>query len=193
MIIIYAHYSKTGHVGTVLATVEATLQQRQRAYEVWDLYQLQFNPVFNPETYDRTDAQGISADPQIKTWQEKIKQETDFIIIYPTWWVNVPAILKGFYDRVLQARFAFRYKSNGLPEGLLRGKRALVITTTGAPAFFHRLIKWNRSLSISTADTLRFCGIQTTTLLFGSCVHINETKRQRITKKTRATLERWLR
>lgn len=192
MIIIYAHYSKKGHAGTVLAVVEEELKNRQVPYELWDLYQLNFNPVFNAETHDMSDEYGMSHDPQIRDWQQKIKTETDFVLIYPTWWVNVPAILKGFYDRVFLARFAFRYKRNGLPEGLLRGKRALVITTTGAPALFHWLLKWNRSLRVSTADTLGFCGIKTTTLLFGSCVNIDDTKRQIITRRTRATLGRWL-
>lgn len=54
------------------------------------------------------------------------------MFIYPVWWYGRPALLKGWIDRVLPPGFAYRYERSGV-NGLLAGKRAVVLQTTGAP------------------------------------------------------------
>ena len=76
-----------------------------------------------------------------------------------------------------------------MPEGLLRSRRALVITTTGGPWFFQRIVKASRALRVSTSDTLRFSGFRTRTLLIGRCRKIDDTKREEIRRKVRRALD----
>lgn len=187
MLIIYAHFDRTGHNGEVLRTVESYARERDIPYEVLDLYGMNFDPFLRAEDME---VRGKSEnDAQVREIQEKILAEREFVFIHPTWWGNVPAILKGFYDRVFSAGFAFRYKPNGLPERLLRGRRALVITTTGGPWFFQRIVKASRALRVSTSDTLRFCGFRTRTLLIGNCRKIDESKRKEIRRRVSRVLE----
>jgi putative NADPH-quinone reductase len=55
------------------------------------------------------------------------------VIVHPNWWGQPPAILKGWIDRVLRPGVAYRFlegdKGEGVPQGLLRAKTALVFNT----------------------------------------------------------------
>lgn len=185
MIIVYAHPSRLGHNGFILSVVEDKLKQANKTYEVWDLYKMNFNPVVIDEKFDKSS--GRSADDNIAKLQDKITSENDFIFIYPTWWNNVPAILKGFFDRIFLSGFAFRYVGR-LPRPLLKGKRALVITTSGGPAWYSVLLKCSRSIKVTTSDTLNFCGFKTANCLFGNCTQLNEAFKKLATKKVEKKL-----
>ncbi len=189
MLIIYAHFSRSGHNGQVLSEVEKFLKEKVHLYEILDLYQIDFDPILTNQ--DILSREKFSSDEKIRSLQEKILQEQEFIFIYPTWWNNVPAMLKGFYDRVLAAGFAFRYQKNGLPEGLLKGKRALVFTTTGGPAFYQKLVRGTRSIKVTTSDTLEFCGLKTQSVLIGGCRSLDEKKKLEIQKKVAKAMEKF--
>lgn len=71
--------------------------------------------------------------------QDKIRWADAIIIQYPLWWFSVPAILKGWFDRVLAAGWAYRVMDPANPrrslrygDGSLKGKRGMLIVTTGA-------------------------------------------------------------
>jgi putative NADPH-quinone reductase len=51
-------------------------------------------------------------------------------LVHPTWWGGQPAILKGWFDRVLGAGVAYRFDRRGRPRSLLRHIRRLVVVTT---------------------------------------------------------------
>lgn len=99
----------------------------------------------------------------------------------------MPAILKGFYDRVFLSGFAFSY-NNGRPKGLLKNKKALVFTTSGGPSIYQCLINGQRSLEVTAKDVLKFCGFKVKSYLFGSCMNINDNKKQEIEKKVNTML-----
>ena len=54
------------------------------------------------------------------------------MIVHPNWWAMPPAILKGWLDRVLRQGVAYEFANGGVV-GLLRGKSALVLTTSNTP------------------------------------------------------------
>ncbi len=178
MLIIYAHPNKDGNCGYLLKTITDKLDGRKKKYEVLDLYKMNFSPVLHPEEH-YTSGNDFVTDKNL-ILQEKIVLHDEFIFIYPTWWNNVPAILKGFIDRIFVSGYAFKYV-NKIPKGLLSGK-ALVITTTGGPAFFEKLIAKNRSLKVLTKDTLNFCGIKTKSLFIDNSSRLDETQKNKIHK-----------
>lgn len=82
------------------------------------------------------------------------------VFVYPTWWGTVPALLKGFLDRVLTAGFAFEEVKGGTGyEGLLDGKSAHLITTMDTPRWVYRWIYKNPGPNAVGRATLGFCGI----------------------------------
>ena len=80
-------------------------------------------------------------EPDLKQIQEDIKWCQHFVIIYPSWWSTMPAILKGFFDRIWLPGFAFQFNEKGtFWKGLMKGKTARVFVTSDAHPFFTRLI-----------------------------------------------------
>ena len=84
--------------------------------------------------------QGTQA-PDIAAEQEKLTWADVVILQYPLWWFSVPAILKGWLDRVLAAGWAYRVMDPADPkrslrygDGNLTGKRGMLVVTTGASA-----------------------------------------------------------
>lgn len=75
--------------------------------------------------------------PDIALEQAKLSWADTLIVQFPLWWYGMPAILKGWFDRVFVAGFAFGiHDTQGRQlrygEGALAGKRAMVIVSTGA-------------------------------------------------------------
>ena len=79
--------------------------------------------------------------PDISAEQDKLKWADAIIIQFPLWWFSVPAILKGWFDRVLAAGWAYRVpdptkagRTLRYGDGSLKGKRGLLITSVGGSA-----------------------------------------------------------
>ena len=92
----------------------------------------------------------------------------------------MPAILKGFIDRVFTSNFGFKYV-RGIPCGLLNG-RALVFTSTGASKFLYYIFLGGRSLKILTKDSLKFCGLKTKGYVIGKATELDEKQKIKIKK-----------
>jgi putative NADPH-quinone reductase len=90
--------------------------------------------------------------------QETIKWAEHVMIVYPLWLGDVPALLKAFLEQVARPGFAFRYRKEGFPEKLLKGKSARVIVTMGMPAPFYALVYRAHSLKSLERNILRFTG-----------------------------------
>ena len=87
------------------------------------------------------------------TWADHL------IFIYPIWWGGMPAILKGFVDRVLVKGFAYDYSDNPIPHALLKGRTGWVITTHDTVGFFARLFMQDYG-RVLARHILRMVGIK---------------------------------
>lgn len=129
-LIIFSHPNPDSYNGAVLTKVKETLSNKGIQFKIKDLYQMQWNPLLSladiKELYSGKVPQDIAME------QEDVRQADVLIFIYPIWWFERPAILKGWFDRVFSQGFAYRYTNEGMVEGLLKGKRAVVISTSGA-------------------------------------------------------------
>jgi len=180
LLIIYAHPGRDGCHAYFLDQILNKLKADNFSdYELLDLYALKYNPVLdNSELYS---AGRKAVSPENIIFQEKIKAAERLLFIYPTWWQNMPAILKGFMDRVFVSGFAFVYES-GLPVGLLKGKKAAAFTATGGPRLYTSLFKRDQSLRVLTKDILNFSGIKTKGFCVGSA--------RKLTDATKANLKK---
>ena len=178
MLIIYAHPNKNGHCGYVLKTALEWLNSKNIKYQILDLCQMNFDPVLKPDEHYTSGNNNIT--PDNKKIQELIAAEQNFIFIYPTWWNNLPAILKGFIDRIFTPGFAFKYE-NGRPRPLLKG-RAVVFTAAGAPWLLVKFLFKCRSIKTLTQGVLKFCGIKAKGFCIGNARKLNEEQKEIIKK-----------
>ena len=107
---------------------------------------------------------GFSKDSELehdlKMSQQKISWANHIVIIHPVWWGSIPALLKGFFDRVLLPGFAFKYKENSpMWDKLLTGKTGHIIYTCDTPIWFYKHIFNAPSVNQVKKRTLQFCGI----------------------------------
>lgn len=101
---------------------------------VLDLYEEQFNPVlvFN-ETKRRRD---MHRDEDLKTYREQILWADKLVFVYPIWWGRPPAMLLGYIDQMFASEFAYRDKRGLFPEGLLKGKSVVCISSMKGPTLY---------------------------------------------------------
>jgi len=93
--------------------------------------------------------------------QEKIKWADHLVWIHPVWWGGLPAITKGFIDRVFLPGFAFKLKENSVWwDKLLTGKTAHIITTLDQPSWYYWFAFGKPSVNQLKKSILEFCGIK---------------------------------
>jgi NAD(P)H dehydrogenase (quinone) len=98
-------------------------------------------------------------EPDLKKFQEDVKWADHVVIIYPTWWSAMPAILKGLFDRVWLPGFAFHFhKEDMFWDGLLKGKTARVVTTMDSWPLAERVMFGDSTNEITRA-ILKFAGV----------------------------------
>lgn len=77
----------------------------------------------------------VSAD--VQHYCDELTAADALVIIHPNWWGQMPAILKGWVDRVIRNSVAFEYPEGsdgtGMPRGLLANMRAVVFNTADTP------------------------------------------------------------
>ncbi|MBP1167472.1 NAD(P)H dehydrogenase (quinone) [Chryseobacterium sp. PvR013] len=127
-LIIYAHPNNNSLNHNLLNTVIETLQSCNQEVIVRDLYAIGFDPVLSLADMQEQRLGKVSDD--IKIEQEHISWAEQITFIYPIWWTGLPAIMKGYIDRVFSYGFAYRY-DQGIQKGLLKGKKTVIINTHG--------------------------------------------------------------
>lgn len=129
--IIYAHPHSGSFNHAILTHLTTKLSVNHTPYQLIDLYADQFDPVLSAEDLHSYN-DGIGGDPLVERYQQMLAATTDLILIFPVWWYDLPAILRGFFDKVLLPGITFTADVNGRLTGKLTHiKRATVITTAG--------------------------------------------------------------
>lgn len=103
----------------------------------------------------------MELEPDLQYSLEKIREADHLVWVHPVWWGGLPAIMKGFLDRLFLPGLAFKYRETSVWwDKLLTGKTARIITTIDQPAWYYRLIYGNPSINQLKKSTLEFCGIR---------------------------------
>lgn len=181
-LIVYAHPNPESFNHAILEITVNALKKKGHEVVVRDLYDIDFQPVLKPKDIAALRAGQTPEDIQAE--QEFITQADAITFIYPIWWTGLPAILKGYVDRVFSYGFAYAYGEHGIDK-LLKGKNGFIINTHGTPEEIYDQIGMTAGLKI-TSDTgiFDFTGIQPVAhLLFGSVPSAGEAALKDILKQ----------
>ena len=166
-LIIYAHPNPGSLNGQLKQAVTSLLQQKGNEVVVRDLYALRFDPVLSQADmagqYNGQVAEDVAAEQAYISWADCLT------FIYPIWWTGLPAMMKGYIDRVFSYGFAYCYE-NGEQKGLLTGKQAIIINTQGKSHEEYRAIGMDKALALtSDRGIFAYCGLDIKQhLYFGS-------------------------
>ena len=102
---------------------------------------------------------GQPLEPCLERSRQELLWADHVIIVYPVWWGTMPALLKGWLDRVLLPGFAFEEREDGGWGGLLGGRSATLIATMDTPRWIFGGMLHSCSIRALRDATLRFCGV----------------------------------
>ncbi|MEU6124004.1 NAD(P)H-dependent oxidoreductase [Streptomyces sp. NPDC047123] len=150
---ISAHPEHRSLAGSLMTEGLRTLAAHGHEHRTSDLYRMGWKAVVDAEDFGTGGAPGRerlfvgpeqerayrerTLSPDIRREQEKIAWADTLVLQFPLWWFGPPAILKGWFDRVLVQGFGFGVKGPDgrtlrYGDGGLAGKRALIVTSVGA-------------------------------------------------------------
>jgi putative NADPH-quinone reductase len=100
-------------------------------------------------------------EPDLLNAWNKIVQADHLVLIFPVWWGSMPALMKGFFERVFLPGFAFEYQEKSpFPKKLLKGKTSEIITTMDSPVWYYKWIAGNTGVRLLKNSILGFCGVK---------------------------------
>lgn len=134
-LIVYAHPYTNSFNHAILESLKKTLDNKKYDYDIIDLYADNFNPA-----YDSIELslffEGKTADPLVTKYQKMLKKADKLVFIFPIWWNDLPAMVKGFIDKVMKKDFAYIFTANGLEGTLTFIKKAYIFTTASSTQWF---------------------------------------------------------
>lgn len=115
----------------------------------------------------------------IREARRLVKWADHLVFVYPTWWGSMPALLKGFIDRVFVPGFAFYEIQPDTFKKLLSPKTAQLIITMDTPVLIDRLTNGAPSRRSVANATLRFCGVSPVrTMVLSSVKHSSDERKR---------------
>lgn len=157
-LIIYAHPNPSSLNHFLKESLVKHLAAHNQEVIVRDLNGLGFDPVLSLDDMIGQRKGEVAED--VKTEQSYITWADQITFIYPIWWTGLPAIMKGYIDRVMSYGFAYRY-TKGVQEGLMKGKQVIIINTHGkSHSEYHESGMSQALILTSDLGIFTYCGFQ---------------------------------
>jgi NAD(P)H dehydrogenase (quinone) len=119
-----------------------TLKASGHTVDLCELYKEEFDPILS--AHERRAYKDTSANfKAVSDHVQRLRQAEGAIFVFPSWWYGMPAILKGYFDRVWLPGVAFEFGSQAIKPLLSSIRLFGVVTTTGAPEWFTRIYMGN--------------------------------------------------
>ena len=144
--IVFNHPYEGSFCSAILQSVLRGLQSAGHETDVLHLDNEKFDPVMSA-----ADLKGFTLskpiDPKVLEYRERLAAADHLIFIFPIWWELMPAMTKGFIDKVIFPGVAYDYDKSGrfprMVKRFHRLKGITLITTMNTPSVFYRLIFGN--------------------------------------------------
>lgn len=176
VLIVYAHHEPSSFTSALKNLAAEVMNRAGHKVVISDLYAQGFNPLAQKWDFITTSGQHFNYmleqkhaakldwafSPDIVAEIQKVKEADLLLVVTPIWWFSVPAILKGWFDRVLA--MGVTWDGGKIYEnGLMRGKQAMFIAAAGGPADYYQesgrhLATPLQILHPINHGTLAFCG-----------------------------------
>ena len=156
--VLLAHPNPGSFNHAVCSAFVEGLKEAGAAYKVNDLYASGFNPLMAGDDFNQFGDNGVL--PQdVVTEQGKVDAVDGLALIYPVWWNEAPAILKGWFDRVLSRGWAYDISAEGEFKTLLKLKKVVILNSADNPIVLLEDNGLNAAARLTKADgTFLFCG-----------------------------------
>lgn len=134
-LVVYCHPWKGSFNHAVLEAVVRRLERSGEGYDVIDLYADGFEPALSTAELSHYN-EGVALDPLVVRYQQFVAAADRLEIVCPIWWNDIPAMIRGFIDKVMLVGFSWQATGKGLL-GTLTGIRTCDLWTTSAEPTEH--------------------------------------------------------
>jgi putative NADPH-quinone reductase len=183
ILVILGHPGRNSFCGALASSCCEGAKEAGNEVELIALGELSFDPVLH-EGYARIQ----ELEPDLVAAQQAISRAQHIVFVYPNWWGGLPALLKGFIDRVFLPGFAFSYRENSrFWDRLLAGRSAQLLVTMDTPPWYYRWFYRMPGHNQMKRTILEFSGIKPVTITsFGPVKGSSEQQRAKWLEKARA-------
>lgn len=186
-LVVYTHPNPESFCAAIYETAVEALTRAGCEVRVRELYDHPFEITLELDDLAALRAgqvpDDVAAEHALIAWADLL------VFVYPVWWFDRPARLKGWFDRAWTPGFAFVYDEGG-PRGLLEGKQAVVFQTAGAPEAAYAATGDEASIVRPMQEgTLRFCGLEVPAFeTFYAVPYVDEATREAMLLRVQSTL-----
>jgi len=150
-LIVFNHPYSGSYCNAILDSVIAGLKRTNHEIDLLYLDKEDFDPVMRAkdlEAFSKAKREKTSMlqslDPIVLEYKKRLENAERLIFIFPIWWELMPALTKGFIDKVIFPGIAYDYLGETKMRGRLPNLKGLtVITTMNTPSFFYRFVFGN--------------------------------------------------
>lgn len=141
VLMIACHPRADSYSAALREAARAALAARGHEVRLRDLHAEGFVPTMSAEEHRVTNTAGAN---EVFVVQEAtdLRWAEALVLVYPTWWYGMPAMLKGWFDRVWLPGIAFRIGAGAIEPMLTNIRRISVVTTYGSPLWLLWYIGW---------------------------------------------------
>ena len=176
ILIIYSNHHRDNFNSGLLERLISKINEAGDELMVRDLYQMNFDPVLRTRDFEMISAGNPPED--IRKEQELIKWADVLLFIYPIWWGGMPAIVKGYIDKVFSWGFAYKSNGNG-PYPLLTDKKAILMNSFGQTRAEYEMGMFAAMNRVNSEGVFGFSGIEVMHQLYFPSIHsISEETRE---------------
>lgn len=176
VLVVLGHPQSTSLCGALAQAYADGAQAAGHQVQMLRLGELSFDPVLH-NGYAKIQA----LEPDLEAAQQAITWAQHLVFVYPIWWGAMPALLKGFIDRVFLPGFAFKYRPDSLFwDRLLSGRSARLLVTMDTPPWYFRLVYRMPGHNQMKRTILEFSGVKPVTVSsFGPIRHASPQQRDK--------------
>ncbi len=177
--ILLGHPDKSGMTGALADSYERGAREAGHTVERMNIGEMQFDPILHKGYRERQELE-----PDLQKFCQLVHDCDHFVILYPVWWVGMPAILKGLFDRAWLPGSAFRYIKTKAGHRtifwhrLFRGKTARIIMTSGTAPILVRFLPGNVNAQLRWG-ILWFAGFKVRTDWYGPAEDVPDATKAR--------------
>jgi len=157
--VVYAHPLADSYQASLHRRLVQTLKARGDEVVDFDLYGMKFNPAMDAE--ERRSHFEVSRIPKdLQVYIDALRWAEACVFCFPTWWSGMPAMLKGYFDRVWRPGVAYELPPDGslIKPALLNIRRMGVVTTCGSPWWYTEVYMQNPGKKVLLRGLKTMCG-----------------------------------
>lgn len=174
IVIINGHPNKESFNSALVQAYQEGALAQQTEIRIIPIGELQFDPNLRYGYQQR-----MELEPDLIQAWDSILWADHLVWVHPVWWGGLPAVTKGFIDRLFLPGMAYKYRPNSVWwDKLLTGKTAHIISTLDQPGWYYRLFFGRPSVNQLKKSILEFCGIKPVKVTYVGVIR-NSTDAQR--------------